>query len=1637
MASTTPAQDDYDKLATIATSTFVTLTPQHSRTLQRPTTLAGMNQATTSAPVKSKIKLVRPVVPVALSPFQETLRAHLAATTTNRTHFDSSPTNKTRGDYLATNENLVPLSSAAKRNEPPSSTSTVDHSSCRTAASSSPSRQERQRCRVAFSDTPMAPINATPRHSRRYHPFANSSRQTRHQPAPLDSLSINLETPPSSESPSHVLSSPTRKQETVKQCDKPGKESSRSPRERTPSDESDQTTDDEAEEVAVEILLLSQAQLAASPPRIRERQARLFPAPGVTCESSPTQSKLVLEPLPAPASILKRPTSTTPSRFVKSAAEGLKWNGRTKHALNFEAETADTNSPERATKRRAPSKTSSAAPASSSSSSAYPMTRRTSRAANNGNNEDDGGGDRRDRRPRPINDGRIVWNVQDDDPVHFDSPLRVLAASLRPTNGSQPRSRDPRAIADMAPPFLVRQTSPSRQNAYKTAAPARTESDTLNERPFLPPNLGEIEHAYSRLVRATLKAPIALTTDVATFEPLRRHQHVFRKCIERDLSNIVNFSTWSTASMRIAPNTVSSPPARDANGKNSLTEDHLRRLKDEIAIAQVAIKACAALLQHANISAIFRAVVNVARCADPPMLVYKDVFPFVSWFLSVQCLSTEAITKHMADILKSLNICLNTPDKMRHNQEQGAAAVAHLVSRHPRQMLEQNSLWLKPLMVGLWDTAKRGGIVRSRTVNALGVIADVLTRDGSSEWRENQLDWRDQVSKQVLDIFSDSPAGAPQGITNLELLVSQLKLSVQSTQSLSTEMQWASLHTFLAVLPILLGPRLRRLDPKGITPYVELFALFAEVPAAWQWQLVSGLLWCHLAFTFFLVPPTRTHGGKVEEQWLFRRDAKQQRQLVLFNVFNHRRPPEMKPGAEDKHSEKRESNALVLGHVLLSIVAAYSILLHNSAPPELVPASEVDPVLSKTDLENFDSAFENGISREIKLGATSSIVDAQRLALGALAGLVAPRTKASRIAPMEMLVNRELYLDVPNKIVSPDNFVDWMNKAVSSAVQPEAIPGWGSQWVITRIDKIVNVLLHVIEADDGRIDDSNLLFVWTSLFNTIANVFAQDASNHVTENERINAVRVVMAGISKLLSSANNDKALDHVLERLRQDTGGLGEPTGGTERSCSWSTLARQLGDVFCIEAQQSQDSHEVGTVLGALFAAPLVPEVSIGAFKFLFQHGEAMSQEVQDMLAHVACECIYELCANPDEEIIQQVARLLKASTMRQFASLYPAALSSLDPSTDSNSVGLLHVMPVLSQIVRLYRHGYQAIECYASFVKFWASKFDGNVVVPKQLVDVLWLGQRLAGFKFEDEVGDTQSMSQASHSILLPPPRDGDEAITPAPAQLAGSAQPSERAIMTSTADEKRSAAAQEEEHDADVSRSLTGGRLNPSTSTVAPGLERPAQPSPSLQALTHEASLEQSPSVQEETPREVELARARASFAPDLDGGSSAPAATTRTTLAPRNEVVALRGALPASSDSDRSRSASPAASSSLSIGHRRQLKGKKRARQNRQGGTPMRSRSKSPQSAEEGPSSKRRKGQVDDDTIVPATVDVASSSRDGSPNNSTHDETVRQILAMPLDTVVKTAKRVGGSPGLHRFIELGEHAKRFFQRRSRQ
>ncbi|KAK4054441.1 hypothetical protein OIV83_000935 [Microbotryomycetes sp. JL201] len=1565
---------------------FVARTPTRARNIHAPTSVHSKRTVSISGSELLR-ETTAAKLPAALSPFHATLQAHLARTPSQAHARDSD------------SPHTFTVLSAWKENLPVTLTAS---SSSQDADGNSSPRAERHRqrrsIRVTFSDTPLRSAMSSPRHKaqRRFHPYPNTH-------GPLSSSSINLDSPPSS---STLASSPPAGQGDHHKLVKHKTLARLKPSSDDDDDDDDDntTSDDEEDEFTVEAMLLSEEQIAASPARLKTKRA--LHADGTL--STPTHGPTAPSSAPVPPrSILKRRESTTPIKLARTAAEGSLRNARRKHAPSFDYERQDAVADQPTVSRARTSAGGREASAGGSSSSHITL-RAGQRAASrqivdHGNTEgngDDDDGDRRSRRPR---EGRIVWDIRDTDPVNYESPLRVLKASLRPLSDAQTPRRNRSDLPEMAPPFLVRHLSPSKRSMPQLHDMAvQTPSSSKH---FLPPSLGDIEAAYARICRTTVRIPNAIPADAPVFEPVRKYRQTLLECLERDLANIVNFSAWTQTSAR-SDRDSSPTPLQAGQTKSALSGEHLRRLKDELAIAQVAIKTCAALFSRQQTLTLFQSSELNAVTLPPAM-----------------------IRKNLPGAIRSLVICLSTKDKLCQNQNLGAQAAAALIKQHPKQMLEQASIWLKPLLAGLWDAGKRTEIIRARTLEALSEVAAILGSKVSSEWLSDRDDWRDTISKQLLEVFHDIPIGAVEGFTNLDLLVAQFKAGIKGTRVSANDVTWASLHTFLSILPVLLGARFRRLNEKGITPYVELLSLFSDSTTPSLWHLMSGLAWSHAAYAFFLVPPSTASGSPVPRHWLFRHDQK--RLNVLFNIFNHRRLPTGELGANGPHAALHEANSHVVGHLLAGISAGLSILLG---------AADAETPKNDSFLNHLDTVFSNALAPEIRHAAASPLSNAKILALAVLAAIVAPHPESPNLTTIEILVNKALFEGIIAKASTPDVAQQLTREAVAASVQPEQVPTWGSAWIVSRVNLLVNLLKELgLEYEPPESDA--ICLVWTNLFATFAQAKSEDnylltmivgvndiLKNSTNQRQHDLSMRIYRQFEQTFASDARIQHSKDHGVRSAYHNTlmrGRLADRThcwsqneilialtssrklelepddrAVIDLACataeswarsldetalngddlreiarfvslnptclhqsSWSSLGRKLVDGI---AERAAEPTLLQESLSSMLTPLTDPDVIIPFFSFLLRYSQHVKEEHQAALAAVVVNYIYQLAVKPMSSTIPAVEKMLELCSLKQLAVLYPDVLKALEPSTGSSQEDLDRIMPVLKQINRLAEGEHASPTCFGALITFWAAKFDGRLQeVPPGLVDVLWLAQKMSGFELQIPVEDTQSMSQPAGFRS-----ESYESDRPRPAQKLGSVQTS------SSTTARRQFSGYEAE--ADVSQTETG--VAPSASTAEPAARLFVPPSPSMRPPEQAHAADKSPSVQEETPRSVELARVRASLA---NMAAAAPSKSAGCTPAQQQEVDVTEGDLSLSLES--SRESSPAVSASLSIA---------------------------------------------------VASDVETGSPSASPTTMRHEETLRNLFAMPVETVVRTAKRVGGSPGIHRFLELGEAAKKYFTARSK-
>lgn len=203
----------------------------------------------------------------------------------------------------------------------------------------------------------------------------------------------------------------------------------------------------------------------------------------------------------------------------------------------------------------------------------------------------------------------------------------------------------------------------------------------------------------------------------------------------------------------------------------------MRRFKDEIGAAQVAIKVVAAMCRDNRCLGIFQGQLELSRYVERELLltnvcislesdvltlvetimripqtpnftatVTKDMYPFVAWFFSVQRLPRPIIAALLPKIMMTLETTLHTNDKARNSFSESAAAISQLLASHPAEMLLESSRWYGAICRGLWDSSKRAVLVRARAIATLATTARMMVLDlDSSEWAA----WKETIKEEL------------------------------------------------------------------------------------------------------------------------------------------------------------------------------------------------------------------------------------------------------------------------------------------------------------------------------------------------------------------------------------------------------------------------------------------------------------------------------------------------------------------------------------------------------------------------------------------------------------------------------------------------------------------------------------------------------------------------------------------------------------------------------------------------------------------------------------------------------------------------------------------------------------------------
>ncbi|GJN90570.1 hypothetical protein Rhopal_003582-T1 [Rhodotorula paludigena] len=745
---------------------------------------------------------------------------------------------------------------------------------------------------------------------------------------------------------------------------------------------------------------------------------------------------------------------------------------------------------------------------------------------------------------------RIVHDLEFDDPVHLRSPLLTLKASLR-TGAAVPPV--PLGGYDGAAPSL-----PPRQ--HPDAPPL--DDGAASRRFFAAPTLlTDVEEAYVLLTHALFRLPADLPNPERTFLPLRQLGTALVRALTRDLSNVASFPQWvaaqpapapspprtashadDTADLALSPSPRPRVPAEGAGkgkeAKRSLTEEQMRRLRDEMAVAQAAVKCAAAFCRDERAAALFddetlvalvRLVASLPLAPNLSTLVQQNFLPFVPFFLSSQRLPPSLLAPLMAsELLPSLRATLTLPPRIDRSRLSLGESLMALSSFLPhadlaREMLdraEARDAWFRPAMLGLWDGPKRGTSMRERVVKLVGRVVRALTMplpevEGEEEAKERTR-WvlrREQIMEELgadfQSLLNSPPPDGPvderdpeRKLTYVNLLDTQLEASVAVVTAATTDA--AALSTgfgvvsLLAVLPGLMGSSFRKFQDAtksggqtGFAPWLRAYNTLSNQSAP-QVQTISALAWSHVVFNF-----ARTVSDKAGvPSWLFRLpDYRPLR--VLRSLFETRQEIWTASGKKSKQERSkaeagleaaRAAHAKALTLALVACIYGVTVHIQHGTSAARSPIAAIDPPPTSTARGQYDLVLKHFLDPYLPLMTAGPTVSSQVgvLAWSLLSSVLRPRTALDNSATLEVLLN-SAFLDGSLGLLPPEKHAVFTAAALERAVQPTQVPGWSSDWIADRIDKVLALVEKCLPAEEpAACIQDEILNTWQNLLRTLS-----------------------------------------------------------------------------------------------------------------------------------------------------------------------------------------------------------------------------------------------------------------------------------------------------------------------------------------------------------------------------------------------------------------------------------------------------------------------------------------------------------------------------------------------------------------------
>ena len=200
--------------------------------------------------------------------------------------------------------------------------------------------------------------------------------------------------------------------------------------------------------------------------------------------------------------------------------------------------------------------------------------------------------------------------------------------------------------------------------------------------------------------------------------------------------------------------------------------------------------------------------------------------------------------------------------------------------------------------------------------------------------------------------------------------------------------------------------------------------------------------------------------------------------FVLSNIFVTRKDVWVREAGlvSPTKKERKRSHAKALALAFAASLQGLTVTIHHgvSSVRNLTPNLPLSP-LSTLQLNQFDEIFDKLLAPTLPNLTRSPFVETSTIGWIVLTSILRPRSAEDRFAVLEDVVNPAI-LDTHLASARTTEHLDLVLATVfARAFDPRKVSGWGSEWVQSRIERVLDLLIKCTPSSTFTFAEVSLL----------------------------------------------------------------------------------------------------------------------------------------------------------------------------------------------------------------------------------------------------------------------------------------------------------------------------------------------------------------------------------------------------------------------------------------------------------------------------------------------------------------------------------------------------------------------------------